>query len=49
MAKKKETKEEKKTKQELVEFLLREIPNLFESVPRAALNRGAVERLVEKL
>ena len=33
----------------LVEFLLKEIPNVFDDVPRRAMNRQAVEKLVEKI
>lgn len=45
-----ETKEGlKNEKEELVSLLLREIPNLFDSYPGDSLNRGAVERLAEKI
>ena len=33
----------------LVDLLLKEIPNLFDRHPGDSVNRGAVEKLVEKI
>ena len=50
MFKKKVKKEEPKAKEiDLVELLVKEIPNCFDSPPRGAVNRTAVERLVDKI
>ena len=36
-------------KDELVELLLKKIPGCFDDVPRRALNRGAVGKLVDEI
>ncbi|MHA1304779.1 MAG: hypothetical protein ACTSPI_13865, partial [Candidatus Heimdallarchaeaceae archaeon] len=34
---------------EIVELIMREVYNIFDSVPRDAVNRGAVQKLVQKI
>ena len=45
----KEKKEKKNSNEELVELLMREIPNTYDSPPSRALNRVRVEALAAKI
>ena len=49
MAKEKKVIKVEFDKQVVVDLLLKEIPNLFDTFPGDSLNRGAVERFVNKI
>jgi hypothetical protein len=46
---KKEIKVIKDTDKELVDFIIREIPNCFDSFPRSSIARSAVEKFLKEL
>ena len=39
----------KDTNKELVDFVIKELPNLYDSVPRADASRTAVEKFLKEL
>ena len=49
MAKKKTAVITKDSDKELVDYIIGQIPNLFDDVPRKAISRTAVEKFVKEL